>query len=82
MTEQSAREAVLELFNDSLEAENLISRLESAEARVVKAEDALFDLVGQIIQARDGMGVYADSPSMAESLTRAQQLLEARHVDM
>lgn len=49
-----------------------------AEVRADKAEAVLLDLVGQVVQARDGMGIYADSPSMDETLTRAQQLLEAR----
>lgn len=40
-----------------------------------RLEAALRDLVGQVEQARDGMGIYANSPSMAAALDVANKLL-------
>ena len=48
--------------------------LKAADA-LERQREALRELVGQVVQARDGFGVYRDSSSMAAALNAARQAL-------
>ena len=51
--------------------------LTAAETQLAQARAALEDLHGQVVQARDGFGLYSNSRSMAEALDAAARALEA-----
>jgi hypothetical protein len=67
------------MINEQLNTLDEMEQLEQATQREVRLQEALHELVGQVEQAREGFGIYHNSPSMTKVLNIAKQVLRESH---
>lgn len=76
MTRAEILNDIIRITNQDYEAVRRMKAHDQAQREeIARLREALGELVGQVVQAREGFGVYRNSPSMATVLVQAQAAL-------